>query len=383
MVKPMTMREKPQFKVAQLYSTICELKNICIYLLVSQLIFNVNSGSLLQKEHFLSLFIKRFPPSNQQEIPVCIVFFYFIFCILFSSFAQTNMLKQEEIDYYQTSGIQPFVSNEQDGDYPGGTYLVIHDLIIEKGKTMTLYPGTKILFKKDTRLIIKGLLICQGKYGEPIIFDKLDNNAYFNPIDSAVDTKWDGIYVSDSATLEMKCTEIRDSKYGIVAKRQAAGLILDSIQFNNNKYHSIRFGTELPDVPENKLLSIVWSGLDNQDPEINIIGENNSSIRFVPTRKVPSIKLDASFKNLMTKKHTRLTTEIAAVVGAAVGVSGYYIYKHYYSLYNSSNARDPNKTDPATVSDYKSMVITGYWSCIGGAALGAISICGFTLTFVF
>lgn len=331
----------------------------------------------------MRLFIKRFSPSPQQGIPVCIVSFCSIFCILFTSFAQSNHLNQEEIDYYQTNGIQPFISTEQDGDYPAGTYLVIHDLTIEKGKVMTLYPGTKILFKKDTRLIIKGLLICQGKYGEPIVFDKLDNSTYFNHIDTWVDSKWDGIYVLDSATLEMKCTEIRDSKYGIIAKQQAAGLILDSIQFNNNKYHSIRFGTELPDVPENKLLSIVWSGLDNQDPEINVIGENNSSIRFVPKRKVPSIKLDASFKNLMTKKHVRLTTGIATVIGAAIGASGYYIYKHYYSLYNSSNARDPNETDPATVSNYKSMVITGYWSCIGGAALGAISICGFTLTFVF
>jgi hypothetical protein len=322
--------------------------------------------------------------SIKQGMPFHLVFLSILFSIFSVCLAQTGEINNEEIEFYQKKGLQPFVSSQQDGDYPAGTYLVIHDLTIEKGKIMTLYPGTKILFKKDTRLFVKGILICQGKSGEPVIFEKLDNNSYFTAIDSTLDTWWDGIYVSDSASVEMKYTEITNSKYGIVAKPAVAGLSLDSIQFRNNKYHSIRFGNEIPDIPDKKIVTISWSGLDGVAPQINVL---DTSIKVSPVISDKQQAFDdpnlAAKKSAATKKHLRWTTGITTLIGAGISVGGYFVYDHYLSLSRSPDGRDRSKTDPSTATHYDDMYTAGYYVVAGGAILSAIGLSGFTLTFVF
>lgn len=317
-------------------------------------------------------------------MPLRLVFLSILFSIFSVCYAQSGEINNEEVEFYQKRGILPFVSSQQDGDYPAGTYLVLHDLTIEKGKIMTLYPGTKILFKKDTRLYVNGILICQGKTGEPVIFEKLDNYDYFTAVDSALDTWWDGIYVSDSATLEMKHTQINNSKYGIVAKPKASGLSLDSIQFRNNKYHSIRFGNELPNVPEKKILTINWSGMDGLAPKIKVI---DTSLRAPTVVSGEGQAFDeskvAAKKGASTKKHLRWTSGVLMVVGAGVGVSGYLVYKKYYSLYELPVTKQPDTTGASTATHYEDIWRTGYCAYVGGAVLGAIALCGFTLTFVF
>jgi hypothetical protein len=331
---------------------------------------------------FLSFLLKKLPLFIMQGIPRSLVFLSTLLTVFSVLFAQTDEIINEEIEFYQKRGIQPFVSNQQDGDYPAGTYLVLHDLTIEKGKIMTLYPGTKILFKKDTRLYVNGILICQGKPGEPVVFEKLDNNSYFTPVDSILDTWWDGIYLADSATLEMKHTQVNNSKYGIVAKPATAGLSLDSVQFKNNKYHAIRFGNDLPDVPEKKILTISWSGLDGMAPQIKVIDTTLRAPTIISDEQqaLDNSKLAAQ-KRDATKKHLRWTSGIVTVVGAGISVGGYYMNQHYYSLFKKYN--NPETTETSTVGHYWDMRTAGMWIGIGGAALSAVGLTGFTLTFVF
>lgn len=310
-----------------------------------------------------------------------------VFCSMWlpeRAMGQTDV-SEEEIAFFREKGMQPFLAAEQDGDYPSGTYLVLKDLVIEQGKVMTLYPGSMIFLKKDARIIVKGKLVCQGKPEARVIFEKLDNYSYFNPIDTSIGTWWDGLYVEDSATLEMSFTEVNSSKYGIIAKPNAASLALDSIQFYNNKYHSIRFGSEIPDVPDNEMITIRRSGLDNQ-PTVRAQNENSSS-------PIPKASYSSVYRNQMTDGTTlmktnppqrnklRIVSTISTLVGAALAGGGYYVFDYYNDL--SKNHSNPEVDKPETIDKYERLRLIGEISTYTGIGIGVLGLTGFTLSFVF
>ncbi len=47
-------------------------------------------------------------------------------------------------------------------------YLIYNDLIVEKNNTLTIEKGTKIYFKRNTRLIVNGNLIIEGTLDQPV-----------------------------------------------------------------------------------------------------------------------------------------------------------------------------------------------------------------------
>ena len=314
-----------------------------------------------------------------------LVFVNIILLLTSVCFAQTAELNRDEIDFYQKKGILPFIASEQDGDYPAGTYLVLHDLTIAKGKIMTLYPGTKILFVKDTRLIVNGLLICQGKDDEPVVFDKLDNSSYYTPVDSSLDSWWDGIHISDSATLEMKHALIKNSKYGIVAGKASASITLDTVRSRNNKYQFFRFGDEMPNIQDNKPFSLMWSGFDTKAPEINFI-DTSIVISAEPSLHQGQAQyvalLSPEQKKRTTEKRLRWTFGTTTVVGAALGVTGFLMGNSTYQKYQDTT--DPENLDNKNKVDSYHKKTTLYDS-VGytGTVISAVGLSALTLTFVF
>lgn len=299
------------------------------------------------------------------------------------SVAQDTVVDKSEMEFYQTKNIQPFISSEQDGDYPAGTYLVLHDLKIAKGKIMTLYPGTKILFVKDSRLIVEGLLICQGKGDDQVIFDKLDNRDYYQPVDSALDTWWNGIYVADSATIEMKHAWVKNSKYGLVIEKGASSVNLDTVFMQNNKYHSLRFGDELPNVTDRRAFKVMWSGLDGKQPDIT----------YVDTMKQPSIDLamqqgqmisvlSPEEKKLKKKKKLWWTFGSTAIVGAGVSVVSFLKAFDAKSDYDSPEYKDPEYVSKHNISvdNKRTERDTWFGTAIGSSTLFLLGVTGFTLT---
>lgn len=299
--------------------------------------------------------------------------------------AQVDDTIQSEVEFYQQNGLLPFVADEQDGDYPAGTYLVLHDLTIAKGKIMTLYPGTKILFVKDTRLIVNGILICQGKAGDQVVFDKLDNSKYFNPVDSSLDTWWDGIYISDSATVEMKHVSLRNSKNGISASPFTASVSLDTVVFSNSRFHSLRLGSETPAIANNKSISINWSGFDSKKPQIiypDTIKSVNQNIAIRSDGTVVQLVPVAPQETRRSyKKGIRWLSASLAVIGAAGAAGGiYYAYKYNddYEKHNLSGV-----DDPSYVKSLRDKGNTCFGAGIGGAALFVVGAAGFILTLTY
>lgn|GEM_PF-1705396 len=333
---------------------------------------------VLKKCHLFSTFRSRF----------LLAFSSAVFLLSSCAAAQeSNEFNQEEIAFYQQNGIQPFVADEQDGDYPAGTYLVLHDLTIAKGRIMTLYPGTKILFVKDTRLIVNGLLICQGKIGDQVVFDKLDNRKYFHSVDTALDTWWEGIYISDSATVEMKHTSIRNSKNGITAKNLTASVSLDTVRFVNSKYISVRFGNDMPNISNNRPFNLMWSGLDGKKAEIiytdtvkKIISDfavraDGSTVQIMPQQPAERKK--------MSKTGKLWLTGILAVAGIGAGGYGLYYGTKYNDKYNLSQNRNPATADPTHVESQRIRGNTFFGTAVGGAALFVVGATGFILTLTY
>ena len=296
---------------------------------------------------------------------------------------QDMAIDRGEIEFYQKKNILPFISLEQDGDYPAGTYLVLHDLKIAKGKIMTLYPGTKILFVKDSRLIVEGLLICQGKGDELVVFDKLDNRDYYQPLDSALDTWWNGVYVADSATIEMKHALIKNSKYGLVIDKAASSVNLDTVYMQNNKYHSLRFGDELPNVADQRAFRVMWSGLDDKHPKITYVDTiKKASIESSMQQGQIVSLLSPEEKKLKKKKQLWWTFGTTALVSA--GVTAFSALKAYdaKNVYDSREYHDPEYIQKHNISVDKKRTEGNAWvgTAIGTGTLFLLGVTGFTLT---
>ena len=297
---------------------------------------------------------------------------------------QDIVIDKDEITFYQKKNIQPFIAREQDGDYPAGTYLVLNDLKIARGKIMTLYPGTKILFVKDSRLIVEGLLICQGKSDGQVVFDKLDNRDYYQPLDSALDTWWNGVYVADSATIEMKHVLIKNSKYGLVIDKAASSVNLDTVYMQNNKYHSLRFGDELPNVADQRAFRVMWSGLDNKHPKITYVDTIKKSTTEQAMQHGQMVRvLSPEEKKLKQKKQLWWTFGTTTLVSASVTALSAFKAYDARKDYNSPEYHDPEYIRKHNISVDKKRIEGNAWvgTAIGTGTLFLLGATGFTLTF--
>jgi hypothetical protein len=293
--------------------------------------------------------------------------------------AQTVQFDSDEISHYQQKGIQPFISNEQDGDYPAGVYLVLNDLTIEKNKTMTLYPGSTLLMKKDSRIKINGKLICSGKPDAPVILRKLDDSLYYNPPDTSMVTWWDGMYLGDSASVVLSNTRLTDSKYGILARTNAPAITLDSVTFVNNKYHSLRAGEDIPNIPDNVPVSYRSSGITSDKKAIMSIDTIKTKKNIA--KKATRTDTDTSEEITRNKKPARIIMGCLTVGGAALAAGSFYMHQKYYSRYDTK--RDASKYDSQLIDKYKTRSVAFFWTGVAGSAIGGISGTGLILTFVF
>jgi hypothetical protein len=113
-------------------------------------------------------------------------------------------------------------------------YVVVGDIEVPIGKTVTIEQGTVFLFKNLTGLHVLGKLLAQGTKDHPIMFtsenDRTINTAtalYPNPYD------WNGIYIHADATgTMMNYCNVQYSVYGIVSETKF--IRLDPVTFRQN-----------------------------------------------------------------------------------------------------------------------------------------------------
>lgn len=278
-------------------------------------------------------------------------------CIVSFGMSQSN----REIVHYRNNGIQLLINGIQEGDFSPGTYLIPHDIMVEKGKTLTIFPGTTILLIQSAMMVVNGRLICSGTAESPVVFRRLANELYPEPLDSRLDTRWDGIYLPDSAILEMKNTIISDSKYGVVVSGKDVSMRLDSVRFYNNKFQNVKIGERMLKIAPNAPVRYKY-------PEQEGV--------YIP----PAVIVNAT-ETIQQKKHLphqtdyptlRVAMGITGGVGLITAVTGFVAYNKY-------NGISPgNRTD----SDVKSLKLSSLGVATGATMFG-IGAAGFIWTFFY
>jgi hypothetical protein len=287
--------------------------------------------------------------------------------------AQVDDFSEEEADYFRSQKIYPLVVREQDGDYPRSTYLIPHDITIPRGKVMTIYPGCTLLFKKDTRLIVKGTVIAKGKEANPVLFCKLDNSDYYTSVDSMVDTKWDGIFVKDSGRIEFQYTHVTNSKYGVVLDGPVGDVILDSVQFYENRYQNLKVGQKEITVKPYQNMFYKTNGILDGTKLSSGISDS------IKTRPDMSVKEKPPVSKSLRRFRATMWTGIVA--GGLIGVSGHFIHIKYHKRYD--NVDEYSKDPVKTVTKYRTISKIGEGMRIGGAGLAGLSIIGLTISIAF
>ena len=98
-------------------------------------------------------------------------------------------------------------------------YLVASDIEVPFGKTVTIEPGTILLFQNFTGFQVQGQLIAEGTKEKPIVFTS-EFDGRFNPDTSLIANPfdWNGIYIhKDAFGTRFKYCKINYSVYGIAS----------------------------------------------------------------------------------------------------------------------------------------------------------------------
>lgn len=276
--------------------------------------------------------------------------------------AQLPVDMQPEVIYYRNQGIQPLMQGAVEGDFAPGVYLIPHDMIIQQGKTVTLFPGTTILLTQNAMLVVNGTLISSGTREEPVVFRRLDNQKYFQKIDPRVETRWDGIYLPDSARLKMSNTIVSESKYGIVISGKDVSMTLESVRFVNNKFQNVKIGNKIMKINENS--PIVFRYPEQQGV-------------FLPPVPVTSATetIQGKKKGLYATTslpYVRVAMGAVGVIGLATSITGAVIFVDNDKLLKET--RDIKYQEKATA---------GRITAITGSILFGIGTIGFVWTFFY
>ena len=284
------------------------------------------------------------------------------FTVISAVFAQQDDETQRKIEYYQKKGIQPLLGGIKEGELTAGTYLIPHDIMIEKGKTLTLSAGTKILFTQNALLVVNGTLVCEGTAATPVTFNKLQNEWYYRPIDSRLETRWDGIYLPDSAVCRMKNTIVTNSKYGIVVSGKDVTMALDSVLFTNNKFQNVKIGNRVMKIKENS--PIVFNYPEQQGIFVEPAAVVNATETIQAKRQKP---------HATTHPALRIGMGITGGIGLLCGTAGFYSVRKTLA-----------DVDEETITEeIISKANTGRAVGITGAILFGIGATGFVWTFFF
>jgi len=145
----------------------------------------------------------------------------------------------------------------------GMPYLIYDSLVVKPNVTLTLNPGTKLLFHDEVSLDVHGTLFAVGTLEEPIIFrgDRMDRMFDYLPYDNTPN-RWGGIHLyADSHDNYLEQCDIHSGNYGI----QCDSLATTDIESNFlTLHHSIVHNIAGPGlVLHNTVASITGSQISN------------------------------------------------------------------------------------------------------------------------
>ncbi len=121
--------------------------------------------------------------------------------------------------------VQGFISGDTTWDVSGSPYVVIGDVTVDSGATLTVSAGTTVLFNEARTLYVAGTLLVEGTSSVPVVFE---SNA------TAPSTgDWDGIQVQLGGATNMTNCRILNATWGITLKSNGNFIRLCTISHNS------------------------------------------------------------------------------------------------------------------------------------------------------
>ncbi len=282
-------------------------------------------------------------------------FFYSSIVLLFSlAYSQSNEIDQVP----RCPGYTPMVDTLQDGEYDSQKFLILHDIIIDKEKTMTLAAGTECLMAQNAAIRIRGTLVCSGTESKSILFRQL--LAKECPWTTKPDGKrWAGIYVEQGGIVRFKHTIIRGSDYGIVIDSNNTEVHLDTVAFADNNIGKITLNSKPLDIPREGIVQkLTIHRTTVTSPDIHASPQKNLTTPKVKTWLRPP----------------RVATAVFGSVSLGIAAGSLIASAVYNTQYQKAT---PTVTSLGDKRDRAAL--------IGNACLmsGAVGFTAFSLTFLF
>jgi hypothetical protein len=168
----------------------------------------------------------------------------------------------------------------------GKPYLVVGDIEVPTGKTVSLEKGTVFLFKNFTGLHVQGKLVALGTREHPIVFTS-ENDRSVNPGSALLPNPydWNGIYIhADGLGTSLAYCKIMYTVYGLVSETKF--IRLDPVVLRSNgKSNLVIEGKEqtVTDKPFSYVLSTKDAMIDGVPVKIlrDPVAPRRNAVRYI------------------------------------------------------------------------------------------------------
>jgi hypothetical protein len=227
------------------------------------------------------------------------------------------------------------LQGEQEGVYEKDDYVVVDNVIVPEGDTMTILGGSKIYFCKGRTIKIRGTFICDGKKENPVtIADapfKMDKPSL---IDSILTGGTPCINLHTHGSLKLKNTIINDTTLSLISERNFESIKFDNTVFTAKSNSQITIGDSTISLPCSKPVSF-----NIKTGEFPVILEEPEPV--LPD-KIQYLKKDKRKKWIWTAR-------ILSIALTGAGAAAWYYYNDEMDRYANQYY---NSRNPQTVSKY-------------------------------
>lgn len=153
-----------------------------------------------------------------------------------SGTTQQVVLTAGAIDAYQVHGMYVTQNTTLETDKP---YVIYDSLVIAEGATLTLKPGTKLMFHDKCGIDVYGKLLCYGELDKNVVLrgDRLDHMFDYLFYDNTP-SRWEGITIhKGSFGNTFQYTDLHSACYGIVCEETTPDKLC--LDVDNSIIHNI------------------------------------------------------------------------------------------------------------------------------------------------
>ena len=263
------------------------------------------------------------------------------------------------------------------------SYLVVGDIFVSPGSSVSIEAGTVFLFESFTGLHVQGTVYVKGDEDKPVIFTSKNDKQYnLNATVEAAPFDWNGIDIYESAlgSLFDRCT-LRFSVYGIRSQTEHFKVI-NSI-FSNNGKADMTIKGERQDINSHTPFSY---GLPSVDAPSKLPQPQQIAETLPPKAELPA--------SSTCSDQQRIGVQILRYTGLAIGVGAgaasvwYFIRKFQpaHDRLEELSTIDDNEKWKYSSKDWESAEkerSRKLGLCIAGAGGAMLGIGMFSISFAF